>query len=92
MDDIDFDKLLGYLDKGLELAQLGAELAGAVGVPGAASVASIVDGVADIGQNVLARIEDGVLAATADNKEQLAQRLGKLRALNDAEEKEALQE
>lgn len=82
--------ILALVDKGLQLAKEFGPVAVSLGIPGAGPALKIATEVADVAHNAIARIEDGTLAATTQDKDALKALIVKLRALNDAEDAEAL--
>ena len=85
-----FQEILGYLKDGLALVQKLPPVAVQLGIPNASQAATIAGELVDIGQNLADRIEDGTVAANSDDQAELSALLAKLRALNDAEDAEAL--
>lgn len=79
---MDISKIAAALKKGLETMEALAPLA-VLGGPAAAGIGSIAATLADIGQNVLDKIEDGAVVASSDDKEQVKALLAQIQAEND---------
>lgn len=79
---MDINQLSGALRNGLAVVQALAPLA-ALGGPTAAGAASIAATLADIGQNLLDKVEDGSIVATSDDAATVKGLLAEIRAEND---------
>lgn len=82
--------IIAYIDKGLAFANGLAPIVSALGIPGVGPAVKIATELADVAHNAAARIADGTLAATTEDEAALKALIVKLRALNDAEDAEAL--
>lgn len=80
---MDIGKLTGALQSGLALVKELAPLA-ALGGPGVAGVASIAATLAEIGENILDKANDGAIVATSDDKARVQALLAQIQAENDA--------
>lgn len=80
---MDFTQISNALRQGLATVQALAPLA-ALGGPTVAGAVSIAATLAEIGQNVLEKIEDGQIVATSQDKDQIKAILAEIQAQNDA--------
>lgn len=79
---MDINQLSGALRSGLAAVQALAPLA-ALGGPIPAAAASIAATLADIGQNLLDKVEDGSIVATSADAARVKGLLAEIRAEND---------
>lgn len=79
---MDIRSLSETLKAGLATVQALAPLA-ALGGPGAVGVASIVSGLAKVGEQIMEKIEDGTVVATSDDKAEVQGLLAQIQSEND---------